>query len=97
MDRLKPPGPWSDGVREPREALSKEPNRELWAKPEKAPLDVKTLDHRAANQAFDTSTDGPPSSPVEQYKTQGPTKHPRVTYRAVEPQPDEHSPEPSKP
>ena len=97
MDRLKPPGPWSDGVREPREALSPEPNHDLLVKRVKPPLDVKTLDQRAANQAFDSVPDAALPPPAEKYQSDGPSKHPRVTYRPVEPQPAEPNSELSKP
>lgn len=85
MDRRKPPGPWSDGVREPRRALSAEPDHELANPPAKPPLDCKSLDHRAANQPFPDRPDEvflPPQEP-----TPAPTraKHPRLKNRSFEP------------
>ncbi len=97
MDRLKPPGPWSDGVREPREPLSPLPSRDLLGQPPKPALDVKTLDQRAANQAFDTSPDEALPPPAEKYQSEGPAKHPRVKYRPVEEPLVEHDSEPSEP
>lgn len=97
MDRLKPPGPWSDGVREPREPLSPLPNRDLLGQPLKPVLDVKTLDQRAANHAFDTSPDEALPVAMEKYRSEGASKHPRVKYRPVAELPVEHDSEPSEP
>ncbi len=51
-DRTKPPGNWSDGVREPRPVLSPEPNRDLLGEPAKTPRTPRVVEHRAANQPF---------------------------------------------
>lgn len=83
MDQKKPPGPWSDGVREPRRTLSAEPNKALLNPPAKPLLDCKTIDQRAANQPFPELPDEayvmvqePPAAPSR-------VKHPRLKYRAL--------------
>ncbi|MGY4532033.1 hypothetical protein ACVW0Y_001149 [Pseudomonas sp. TE3786] len=57
MDRPKKPHPWSDGTREPRRLLSAQPNRDLLRPQTTAPLDCRTLEQCAANQAFDDFPD----------------------------------------
>jgi hypothetical protein len=51
-ERAKPPGNWSDGVREPRAVLSPQPNRDLSGKPAQTPRPPRVVEHRAANQPF---------------------------------------------
>ena len=83
MDQKKPPGPWSDGVREPRSTLSAAPNQTLSGSPAKPLLDCRNLDQRAANQPFlelpDEAYVLPPEAPAALSRA----KHPRLKYRAL--------------
>ncbi|WP_340662117.1 hypothetical protein [Pseudomonas sp.] len=84
-------------MREPREPLSPLPSRDLRGPPPKPALDVKTLDQRAADQAFGTSPDEALPPAMAKYQSEGPSKHPRVKYRPVAELPVEHDSEPSAP
>lgn len=83
MDQKKPPGPWNDGVREPRATLSAAPNQTLLNPPAKPLLDCKNLDQRAANQPFPELSDE--ALLLSQETTTAPprAKHPRLKYRAL--------------
>ena len=91
MDHKKPPGPWSDGVREPRRTLSTEPSHTLSNPPAKAPLDCKNLDQRAANQPFSEMPDEVELPPQAQSPAPTRAKHPRLKNRSFEPALDEPS------